>query len=268
MIRQAAVAGQFYPANAERLRQDVTRYLAAGTQQTAAIGIVAPHAGYMYSGAVAGAVYASVAIPRVVVVLCPNHHGIGAPAALSPATGWATPLGTVPVEDALRQRLIACAPQLLTLDSLAHLHEHSLEVQLPFLQVCRPDLSLVPISLGFGDYERCQTLGAALAAAIQEYPEPVLLVASSDMTHYEPAIDARQKDDLAIRQMLDLNPAALLQVCRQHAITMCGVVPAAVMLVAAKLLGATAAQVVRYATSGDITGDYRQVVAYAALTVS
>jgi len=268
MIRQPAVAGQFYPGQAESLRLDVTRYIVNQPRQSAVIGIIAPHAGYVYSGAVAGAVYGSIDIPRVVVILCPNHHGIGARAALSPAQGWSTPLGTVPIDQALRQQLLAHAPAVLSLDALAHLHEHSLEVQLPFLQVLRPDVAIVPISLGFSDFASCRLLGEALAHVIRSYPEPVLMIASSDMTHYETAGDAKKKDDLAIRQILDLDPAKLLAVCRENAITMCGVVPAAVMLVASRLLGATAAQLIKYATSGEVTGDYRQVVAYAALTVS
>jgi MEMO1 family protein len=268
MIRQPAVAGQFYPGHAERLREDVNRYLSKQEKRSAVIGIVAPHAGYIYSGRVAGAVYGCIEIPRVMVILCPNHHGIGAQAALSPAQAWATPLGAIPVEPALRQQLLAYAPSLLALDALAHLHEHSLEVQLPFLQVLRPDVAIVPVSLGFGDYASCRLLGEALAQAIRSFPEPVLIVASSDMTHYEAAADAKMKDDLALHQILEMNPVELLAVCRDNAITMCGVVPTAVMLIAARLLGATGAHLVDYATSGEVTGDYRQVVAYAALTVS
>lgn len=268
MIRQPAVAGQFYPASAERLRADVTRYIGTQAQRSSVIGIVAPHAGYLYSGAVAGAVYGRIDIPRVVVILCPNHHGIGAVAAVSPAEGWATPLGTIKVEQSLQQQILAAAPSLLAFDALAHLYEHSLEVQLPFIQCVRPDAAIVPISIGFGAFADCLQLGNALASVLRSYPEPVLIVASSDMTHYESVATAKNKDDLAIARFLDLDPEGLLNVCHTHAITMCGVVPATVLLVAARQLGAGHAELVSYATSGDATGDYRQVVAYASLTVS
>ena len=268
MIRQPAVAGQFYPASAARLREDITRYVATDAATAPVLGIVAPHAGYMYSGAVAGAVYGAIDIPRLVIILCPNHHGIGAAAALSPATGWETPLGTVPVATALGQQLLAAAPDLLVYDALAHLYEHSLEVQLPFLQVLRPEAAMVPISIGFTDYARCRRLGEAIASAVATAGEPVLIIASSDMTHYESAKDAKEKDRLAIERFCALDPEGLLTTCRNHGITMCGVVPATVMLIAAKILGASRASVVRYATSGDVTGDFRQVVAYAALTVT
>ncbi len=268
MIRQAAVAGQFYPAISEQLRAELSLYIDDSTERIPVIGIVAPHAGYIYSGKVAGAVYGAIEIPRQIVILCPNHHGVGTPAAISPAEGWATPLGTVPIAQELRQSMLAQAPALLAYDSLAHLYEHSLEVQLPFIQTLRPDAEIVPIALGFGDYASCEQLGNALAKAIAAHHEPVLIVASSDMTHYETAAEAKRKDEQAIRHFLDLDPAGLLQVCRSQAITMCGVVPATVLLVAAKALGATRAALVSYATSGDVTGDYRQVVAYAALTVA
>jgi hypothetical protein len=266
MVRQPAVAGQFYTDDPRRLRAELTELVPAGAVRQKVLGIIAPHAGYMYSGAVAGAVYGAIEIPPTVVILGPNHHGRGARIALFPDGEWLTPLGPVPINARLAELVREHAPGVES-DAAAHRFEHSLEVQVPFLQHLRPDVSIVPLCLGFGDFPRCRTLGLGLAAAIRAYAEPVLIIASSDMTHYESAAAAREKDQEALRAVLALNPEGLLAVCRDKEITMCGVIPAAVMLVAVRELGATEARLVRYATSGDVTGDNRQVVAYAAVTV-
>jgi len=266
MVRQPAVAGQFYPGDPAKLRQEVEAAIPAGREKRKAIGIISPHAGYIYSGKVAGKVYAAVEIPGTVIILGPNHHGVGERAALYPEGKWLTPLGTAPVSDRLSQLVLRHA-RIVTEDTVAHHYEHSLEVQLPFLQYLRPDVSIVPICLGFGDYESCRRLGEGLAAAVTEFGEEVLIVASSDMSHYEPAESAKKKDDLALKEVVALNPEGLLSVCRNRGITMCGVVPATVMLDAALQLGATRGELVAYATSGDVTGDNRQVVGYAGLAV-
>ena len=267
MIRQPAVAGQFYTGDGRKLRAELESLIAVRPAREKVMGIVAPHAGYIYSGAVAGEVYGRIEIPATVIVLGPNHTGLGARAAVYPDGEWLTPLGAVQINARLARLVRQHAP-LVEEDSTAHHNEHSLEVQVPFLQFIRPDVTIVPLCLGFNDFARCRSLGEGIARAIMEYGEYVLIVASSDMTHYESAAAARTKDDLAISEMLAMNPDGLLQVCRSHGITMCGVVPATVMLVAALELGATKAELVRYATSGDVTGDNRQVVAYAAFTVS
>lgn len=267
MNRKPAVAGQFYTDNPEKLRAQMQSLVAGAPGREKAIGVISPHAGYMYSGAVAGMLFREVQIPSTVVILGPNHHGIGAPAAIFPEGNWESPLGVVPIEGALADLIKKHSP-LVEADQKAHLFEHSLEVQLPFLQFVRPDVKIAPICLGFGDFRKCQVLGSGIAAAIRDYGRDVLIVASSDMTHYETAAAARQKDEQAIHKVLALDPEGLLHVCREKDITMCGVIPATVMLVAAKSLGATAARLVRYATSGDVTGDNEQVVAYAALTVT
>lgn len=267
MVRQPAVAGQFYPGDERPLRSELAALVKEQEPKRRVIGVISPHAGYMYSGAVAGVLFGQIGIPRTVLILGPNHHGIGARAALYPAGEWLTPLGTVPIDERLSQLVRRHAP-LVQEDTTAHLYEHSLEVQVPFLQHCRPDVAIVPICLGFGDFASCKALGEGLAAAIGEYAEAVLILASSDMTHFESAVHARQKDEQALAEALALHPEGLLTVCRQQDISMCGVVPATVMLVAAKQLGASRAELVRYATSGDVTGDNRNVVAYAAVTVS
>ncbi len=267
MIRQPAVANQFYTADPRQLRTELAEFIFPVTVPKKVLGIIAPHAGYVYSGAVAGAVYGAISIPETVIILGPNHHGRGATAALYPSGEWATPLGNVPVNSRLAE-LVRFHASIVEEDPVAHLYEHSLEVQVPFLQYCRPEISIVPICLGFDDFLSCRDLGEGLARAIREYGTEVLIVASSDMTHYESADVAKKKDELALERAMSLDPEGLLAVCRAKRITMCGVVPAAVMLVAAKALGATKGCLVSYATSGDVSGDFRQVVGYAGVTVS
>lgn len=230
-----------------------------------ALGVVAPHAGYVYSGAIAGAVYARVVVPPRVVVLGPNHTGLGRPAALWPAGGgWRTPLGTVPVCGPLTEALAACP--LVELDRAAHLREHSLEVQVPFLETARPGVEIAALCLGPLDVDECAEVGRTVAAAARAHG--ALIVASSDMSHYIPAAKARVKDQLAIDRILALDPEGLHRTVRREGITMCGVIPATVMLFAARELGATRAELVRYASSGDVTGDTRQVVGYAGLVIA
>ncbi|HEX9024324.1 MAG TPA: AmmeMemoRadiSam system protein B [Geobacteraceae bacterium] len=267
MIRHPAVADQFYTGNPAALRAELRRFIVSGAARERAIGIIAPHAGYIYSGAVAGQVYGAVSIPENVIIMGPNHHGIGARAALFGEGEWLTPLGAVEVNSRLAGLVKKHAP-LAQNDATAHHYEHSLEVQVPFLQYVRPDIKIVPICLGFSDFSSCEALGKGIAQAISEFGEEVLIVASSDMTHYESAAAARAKDEEAIGEILAMNPERLLRICRDRGITMCGVIPATVMLVAALELGAKQARVVGYATSCDVTGDNRQVVAYAAIAVS
>lgn len=266
MQRQPAVAGQFYSGNSTTLRSDLTALIpeTRGTKKVA--GIIAPHAGYVYSGAIAGAVYAAIEIPSTVLIIGPNHHGAGAGAALYPDGQWLTPLGPVTIDTRLNSLLLDNVPYISS-DSSAHEYEHSLEVQVPFIQYLRPDATISALCLAQGDFEAVRRIGEGVATALRAFEGDVLIVASSDMTHYESAESARRKDDLALDRVLGLDPAGLLKICRQERISMCGVVPTAVMLVAAKSLGASHADLVRYGTSGDVTGDDRQVVAYAAVSV-
>jgi AmmeMemoRadiSam system protein B len=266
MQRQAVVAGQFYPGNRKLLEAEMARLIPAGVGKERVCGIISPHAGYIYSGAVAGKVFAAIEIPATVLILGPNHHGAGAAAGLYPDGEWLTPLGPVTINSRLNTLIRKHVP-FVESDALSHQFEHSLEVQLPFLQHLRPDVTISAICLGFGDYPTAVALGVGIAAAIREFGEEVLIVASSDMTHYESADAARAKDEQALERVLALDPEGLLKVCRDKHITMCGVVPAAVMLTAARELGVTRAERVAYATSGDVTGDNRQVVGYAAMTV-
>ena len=266
MIRQPAVAGKFYSDDPEELRAEIASLVPPG-EGVRVLGLVAPHAGYLYSGKVAGLAYGAVRVPEAVLLLGPNHTGVGAPAALAPAGEWLTPLGPVPVNGRL-SKLILKHSSLVREDPSAHRSEHSLEVQLPFLQYRNPRVCMAALCLSLSDFGSISALGAAIAAAITEYGAEVLIVASSDMNHYESASVAQEKDALALAELSDLNPEALLRVCRANRITMCGVVPAAVLLVAAKLLGASESRLLKYTTSGEVNGDLSRVVAYAAVTVS
>ncbi|BCS53978.1 AmmeMemoRadiSam system protein B [Geobacter sp. SVR] len=267
MLRPPAVAGQFYPGTPEKLRNDLENLLVRSDRPDKVLGIMAPHAGYLYSGAIAGAVYGGIEIPATVLIIGPNHHGAGKPAALFPDGQWQTPLGPVPLDSRLNALILQHIPLVQT-DTQAHRQEHSLEVQLPFLQMLRPDVSIAALCLGYGDFSVLEEIGRGLASAITAFGGDVLIVASSDMSHYESAASARAKDGLALERITAFDPEGLLRVCRTERITMCGVVPAAIMMVAAARLGATRAQVIAYGTSGDVTGDDRQVVGYAAVTVS
>lgn len=266
MKRQPAVAGQFYPAKSAQLRSDLAALIPEKRGTHTVTGIIAPHAGYVYSGSIAGKVYASIKIPSTVLIIGPNHHGSGAGVALFPDGDWLTPLGSVVINSRLNSLLQQNVPFIRS-DTVAHEFEHSLEVQVPFIQYLCVDATVSALCLGHGDYAAVRQIGVGVAAAIRSYGDDVLIVASSDMTHYESADSARRKDGLALDKVLNLNPEGLLQVCQIEHITMCGAVPAAVMLVAARELGAKHAELVAYGTSGDVTGDNRQVVGYAAVAV-
>ena len=267
-LRSPAVAGRFYPGNAEDLRAEAQSYLSqTQTERVRAIGCIAPHAGYMYSGHVAGAVFGRIEVPRRCIVMCPNHTGLGHALAIMGEGAWNTPLGDVPIDDALARELQQHFPALHE-DSAAHRAEHAAEVELPFLQLRQPELRFVPIALGTGRYEPLEQLGRALAEIIWGLKEPVLMVASSDMNHYESDAVTRAKDHRAIERMLALDPRGLYDVVTQQDISMCGFGPAVAMLTAARQLGAKSAELAKYATSGDVSGDRDMVVGYAGVVVS
>lgn len=266
-LRQPAVAGRFYPGNPEDLRAEAQSYLSQNPTETArAIGCVAPHAGYMYSGHVAGAVFGRIDIPHRCIVICPNHTGHGHALAMMGEGAWRTPLGEVLIDEELARALKEHYPAMHE-DSAAHRAEHAAEVELPFLQLRQPDLKFVPIALGTGRFELLEELGKALADVIREQKEPVLMVASSDMNHYESDAVTRIKDHRAIERILALDPRGLYDVVTQQDISMCGFGPAVAMLTAARQLGASQAELVKYATSGDVSGDRDMVVGYAGVIV-
>jgi MEMO1 family protein len=234
-----------------------------------AVGVIAPHAGYRYSGPTAAHVFARVEVPAAVVVLAPNHTGLGRARAGGSVYAQGvlrTPAGDVPVHEELAAALLAQC-DLLADDPLAHEREHAVEVQLPFLLARRPDVRVVPIVLGWTDWPRTRQLAEALAEVLRRWPEPVLLVASSDMNHYEGVAETAAKDGLALDQIVRLEAEQLLGVTARHQVSMCGRAPAAAVLHAARLLGATRADVVHRSHSGTVTGDDDRVVSYAGVIV-
>jgi AmmeMemoRadiSam system protein B len=267
-VRHPAVAGRFYPNDPDDLREEVRAYLSQTPQRepVCAVGCIVPHAGYMYSGHVAGAVFAGLEIPQLCLVLCPNHTGVGHALAIMSDGAWETPLGTLAIDNSFASALKQRCP-LLQEDSSAHRNEHAAEVELPFLQVRQPQLKFVPIALGTHQFQALEQLGEAIADVIAAQNNPVLIVASSDMNHYESDAVTRVKDHKAIGPILALDARALYDAVTQQNISMCGLGPAVVMLTAAKKLGATSAGLVKYATSGDVSGDRDLVVGYAGVVV-
>jgi len=266
MKRFPASAGKFYPDSAEELSlflADITRDV---EKKLPAIGVISPHAGYVYSGAVAGEVFSSVHIPAKTIIFCPNHTGSGANAAIMSKGDWVMPWGDAPVDTELAERLKAACPILLE-DDTAHLREHSLEVQLPFIHRFRPDFQFVPIALGRITINECRAIGEAIADTIAADAERPLLVASSDMSHYESDHVARKKDHQAIKHILTFDPVGLYKTVRSERITMCGVIPTAVLLFASLRLGAKEAVLLKYETSGEVSRNFNQVVGYAGLAI-
>jgi len=265
MLRSPAVAGRFYPALESELQAELSQYLNP-MDRVRALGVVSPHAGYMFSGRIAGETYSRVDIPDSVIVLGPNHYGTGASVAVWEGEGWQTPLGTMAVDNQLGYKLRELCPHAVV-DDRAHRQEHSLEVQVPFIQVLNPDARLLPIALGAVSLSVLRHLGKALASLIRDSSQPVLIVASSDMTHFETSESASRKDHMALEHVLKLDPEGLFRTVREHQISMCGVLPVVAMLFAARELNAARATLVDYGNSGETTGDYQDVVGYAGVIV-
>ncbi len=236
-VRPPAVAGRFYPGRAEALARDLDKYLgpepAAGQAIENAIGCLVPHAGYVYSGGVAGAVYRRLPRRNSYIILGPNHTGRGAPLASISAGAWKTPLGEAPIDPVLA-KAVKKSCHLVMDDAAAHASEHSLEVQLPFLQKTSEGFSFVPIAIGVGGYASLEALGRGLAQAARHADQPFLVVASSDMNHYEPDNVTRTKDRKAIDKILELDPKGLYDVVRNEDISMCGYGPAIAILTFAR----------------------------------
>jgi AmmeMemoRadiSam system protein B len=268
MIRLPAVAGRFYPDDPVRLRADIDSFLASGGKQKKirARACLVPHAGYMYSGSVAGEVYGRIDIPARVILLGPRHFPRGAPHAILSEGAWQTPLGMAPIDRLLAEKIVRAFPLLLE-DAVAHSMEHSLEVQLPFLQRLVPTFAFVPIVIGPAQWEPLEALGHALASVIAAEREPVLLIASSDMNHYESDAVTRVKDRKAIDQILALDARKLFEAVRDENISMCGYAAAVAAVIAARELGAAEAELIRYATSGEVNGDLQEVVGYAGMLI-
>ncbi|MEP9411378.1 MAG: AmmeMemoRadiSam system protein B [Candidatus Brocadia sp.] len=267
MIRQPAVAGSFYSKDAARLKGEIEGFVVRDCKKQAALGILSPHAGYMYSGRVAGDLYSRIKIPDTVVILAPNHTGYGEPYSIWPGGLWRTPLGDVAVDEEVVDEMVHVC-NLAEKDRDAHLYEHAAEVQIPFIQYFNPGSKIVVMVLSSGDIADLKNIGKSLSLVLQKLRPDALVVASSDMTHHEPQASANRKDRIAIDEILALNEDNLYNKVHEMHITMCGIYPAVTMLVCSKERGARKAELVRYETSGDITGDYDQVVGYAGIMVS
>ncbi len=263
--REPAVAGQFYPGEASELKRQLSRLLPTARAPAPALAVVVPHAGWMYSGGIAGEVFSEVQVPETAVVLCPNHTGWGVRRSLWSGGPWQYPGAQVEIDHELRELLRDKAG--LTLDSEAHESEHAIEVQLPFLQARNPKVRVVPICFSDANALECVATGEGIAQAIRESGRKVLLVASSDMSHYISAERAKKLDALALERVEALDPEGLHRVVREQGITMCGYIPTATVLAAAKALGAKSAQLVRYGNSGEASGDFQRVVGYAGLII-
>ncbi|MFQ5550110.1 MAG: AmmeMemoRadiSam system protein B [Gemmatimonadales bacterium] len=267
-VRPAAVAGTFYPASPSELDALIDEFIVPDVS-VEAIGAIVPHAGLVYSGACAGKVFSKVAVPSSCIVLAPNHTGMGDTVI---AGSWADgafeiPTGEVDIDQVLVSRLAAATP-LVGEDAAAHTHEHAVEVILPFLRRLNPDVKIVPLVLPWDDWETCAELGHVIASICAELEERPLLIASSDMNHYESADVALVKDTAALESVTRLDGRQLLETCRTHRVTMCGRAPAATVIAACHELGATSAVVADYRHSGFVTGDTDRVVSYAGVIIA
>jgi AmmeMemoRadiSam system protein B len=267
MVRPPAVAGVFYPSEPRELAREIDLLSLSSKAKVRALACVVPHAGYMYSGAVAGAVYSSIEIPQRCILLGPRHFPQGQPMAILTEGAFATPFGEAPIDRDLAAQLAHACP-ILREDLLAHASEHSLEVQIPFLQRLTRDFTFVPVVLGTDRYGAIEELGHAVAKVAKAQSASVLLIASTDMNHYESDRITRVKDERAIARILTLDPRGLYDTVRNEQITMCGYAATVAILVAARDLAATKASLIRYGTSADINREFDRVVGYAGIVIS
>ncbi len=258
------MAGRFYPSDPAELDREVRLFVGDGANARARVAVMAPHAGYVYSGGVAGRVFGATEVPRRVVVLAPNHTGRGKWGAVWAKGALELPGGALPVDEALCEKLLGLP---LEADREAHRHEHALEVELPFLRARRGDVTITPIVLGPLELDECLELGARLARVASSLDEPILVVASSDMSHYLPDDETRRIDQRALAPLLNVDAENLFRTVRDEEITMCGIIPATVMLAYARARNAARAELVAYATSADAFGDRDRVVGYAGVTI-
>ncbi|MFC1770065.1 AmmeMemoRadiSam system protein B [Nitrospirota bacterium] len=266
MNREPAVAGKFYPDSAEALSEQVRGFSSPEAVRQDAIAAVCPHAGLMYSGSVAGLVYSHISIPETFILIGPNHTGLGPKISVMAEGTWEIPTGRVPIDMELANAFLKKYP-LASTNTEAHMYEHSLEVQLPFIVHNAPKAKIVPITVMGPSHENILTLGQAIASTIEETDKKVIIIASSDMSHFISDEDARARDQLAIAQVLALNPDALMDTVHKNDISMCGYAPTTIMIHAALALGAKEAELLMYTTSGEVSGDFSSVVGYAGIVV-
>lgn len=270
MLRPPAVAGQFYPDSPSKLNSMVEQLMPQLTPRKV-ISAVSPHAGLMYSGYVAGALYSKISLPKVFFLLGPNHTGLGSVASIMTEGEWSIPTGRFKINSDISREIVK-RTNLVSPDPRAHLFEHSLEVQLPFIayrayQEGRENPEIVPVILGPLSLEECRAFGETLGEIIKELKLDSIIIASTDMSHYISDTLARQKDKRAIQKILNLDPEGLYHTVKEERISMCGYIPTTCALFASRRLGARDAELVKYMTSGEVSGDYDQVVGYAGILI-
>lgn len=266
MIRKPVVAGQFYPQTEASLRKMLSTLISIDAEKNDAIAIIMPHAGYVYSGQVAGATISNVQIKKTAIILGTNHTGSGEPFSIMTEGKWNTPLGEVKIDTEIAKSILK-ESSIIKEDAFSHLYEHSIEVEVPFLQYLKNDITIVPIVISGTGLSGYQKLGKEITDGFKKIGRPALFIASTDMTHYEPKDIAEQKDRLAIDAILSLDEERLFNVVEKNNISMCGVAPTCVLISIVKNLGAKKAGLVKYQTSGDVSGDYSSVVGYAGVII-
>jgi AmmeMemoRadiSam system protein B/AmmeMemoRadiSam system protein A len=264
MLRNPYVAGYFYPGSAAEIKAMMAKFVDKNAPKEDVIGLLVPHAGYQYSGAVTGATVSRIKFKDTFIIMGPTHSGLGKPFSVWTEGTWKTPLGEVEIDAALAKQMVATSKYLED-DRRAHQEEHAVEVQLPFLQYIKPDVKIVPVILSGAPASAYKEIGRDIARAVRELKIEAIIMASGDMTHYEPHEVAKDKDMKAVEAMLALNEDELTQRYRRLNISMCAYGPVVTLMAAAKELGANSAELVKYLTSGDATGDFGAVVGYAGV---
>ncbi|MBI5681239.1 MAG: MEMO1 family protein [Methanobacterium sp.] len=275
MIRKPAVAGIFYEENHDSLKKQIEwcfehrlgpgKIPSVGTKREIK-GLMVPHAGYIYSGPVAAHSYCKLAedgFPETFVILSPNHNGLGSAISTMIEGEWETPLGNVEIDTEFARELVEDAG-IIDSDISAHIQEHSLEVQIPFLQYFSEDFKIVPISMWMQDIETSYDVGKSIKNVAETLQKDIVVIASSDMTHYQPQNIANQNDSYVLDAIKAMDEKLMIKRIMERNITMCGYGPVASTIIASKELGARESQILKYATSGDITGDLSAVVGYAS----
>ena len=265
MIRKPVASGNFYPGSKNILEEELGKHIRPAAAKKKAIGLISPHAGYLFSGGCAGKAFGSIIVPKTVILLGANHRGFGHPFAVDGHDSWKTPLGDAEIDKELREKLVTDS-KVFAIDNIAASQEHSLEVQVPFIQYLNPEAKILPITGAMADFERLKTGGQEIAALVKDDPD-VLIVASTDMSHYLSVDLAREKDNKAIKKIQGLDPEGLYNTVVEQRISMCGAASTTIMLVAALELGAKNTEIIDYTNSGIIMGDYSRVVAYLSMII-
>jgi len=265
-IRNAVVAGSFYSSNAEELEKDLSKKIVDNVNKIKVKVLISPHAGYFYSGNCAGSGFGSVVIPDSVIILGLDHSGSGYSYSIDSHSKWQTPIGEVTVDKKMQEKLND-ESDIFKIDEFTGMKEHSIEVQVPFIRYINPNAKILPIYISGYDFKELEIAGRDLASIIDKAEGDVLIVASTDMSHYVSADFAKEKDSLVIEQIEKLEPLGLMNTVIKEKVSMCGVSPVVVSLITAKILGASKTKIIKYTNSGEASGDFEQVVAYLSMVI-